>query len=194
MDYLFAPDRLDTPEFTIRSHQPGDGPLIAAAIRESYDHLRTFMLWARPDYSDEEAERIARTSRGNYLLAQDFTLTIFSPEGDRCLGGTGYHLREGHITTGNAEIGMWIRADAAGKGLGTKVLVAMLRWGFEAWPWLRLSWRCDTRNIASIRTAEKAGMQKEGCLRSDTPLPDGTRRDTFVFSILKSEWLSRHRG
>jgi RimJ/RimL family protein N-acetyltransferase len=193
VDYLFAPDRLDTPEFTIRALQPGDGPLLGEAIRDSYDHLHPYMAWAKPDYPDEEGERIARTSRGNYLLAQDFGLIILAPGGDRCLGGTGFHLREGPISYGNAEIGMWIRGNAAGKGLGTKVLVALLRWGFEEWPWVRLSWRCDSTNIASARTAEKAGMHKEGCLRSDYPLPGGARRDTFVFSALKSEWLARHR-
>jgi RimJ/RimL family protein N-acetyltransferase len=191
-NYLFAPDRIDLPEFTIRSYEPGDGPLMSEALNNSYEHLHPYMYWVKPYQSNEECEQRCRLFRARYLLAEDFVLGIFSPAGDRLLGGTGYHLREGDLSTRNAEIGMWIRADAAGRGLGTKVLVALLHWGFEAWPWLRLSWRCDTTNVASARTAEKAGMQKEGLLRSDFPLADGKRRDTYIFSALREEWLSQH--
>jgi RimJ/RimL family protein N-acetyltransferase len=66
----------------------------------------------------------------------------------------------------------------------------MVRWGFTEWPWVRIVWRCDTENIASARVAEKAGMIKEGCMRSDTVVAPGKRRDTFLYAILKDEWLS----
>ena len=191
MGYLVAPDRINTTQFTLRCYEPGDGLLLCQAICASYEHLRTFMPWASPDYSVEEAERFCRTSLARYLLAEDFTLGIFSPDGRRLLGGSGYHLREGDLTTRNAEIGMWIRADAAGQGLGTRVLVTLLRWGFDVWPWRRLSWRCDARNLASARVAAKGGLQKEGLLRSDFPLEDGTRRDTLIFSAIRDEWLSQ---
>jgi RimJ/RimL family protein N-acetyltransferase len=150
------------------------------------------MPWAKPDYSVEDAEHFCRTSRARYLLAENFTLGIFPPDGRRLLGGCGYHLREGDLSTRNAEIGMWIRGDAAGQGLGTRVLVTLLRWGFDDWPWMRLSWRCDTRNLASARVAAKAGMQQEGLLRSDFPLEDGTRRDTLIFSAIRHEWLTQY--
>ncbi len=192
MDYLLAPDQIDAPDFTIRSYEPGDGALLSPAICESYEHLRTFMEWARPDYSVEEAERFCRTSRAHYLLAENFNLGIFSPAGDRVLGGTGFHLREGPLAFQNAEIGMWIRGDVAGSGLGTQALIALLRWGFTEWPWLRIAWRCDTTNLASARVAEKAGMQREGCLRSDVPVSGGRRRDTYVYSMLRDEWLARY--
>jgi len=192
MDYLTAPDRITSPDFTIRSYEPGDGALLSQAICESYEHLRTFMEWARPDYSVEDAERFCRTSRAHYLLAENFNMGIFSPAEDRVLGGTGFHLREGPLAFQNAEIGMWIRGDAAGSGLGTQALTTLLRWGFTEWPWLRIAWRCDTTNLASARVAEKAGMQREGCLRSDTPVRGGRRRDTYVYSMLRDEWLARY--
>lgn len=191
LDYLFAPDRIDLPEFTIRSYEPGDGKLLNEATQSSYEHLRTFMPWATPDLPVEESEKLCRKFRGQYLLAENFVIGVFAPDNKQVLGGTGFHLREGNLSTLNAEIGMWIRGDAAGQGLGTKVLVAMLRWGFTEWPWLRLSWRCDTRNLASAWVAEKAGMLKEGLFRSDTPVDDG-RRDTLLFAALRDEWLASH--
>ncbi len=191
MDYLFAPDRLDTPAFTVRSYEPGDGPLLSEAAVSSYEHLRTFMPWARPTYPVEEAERRCREWCGRYLQATDFVLGIFSPAGDRLLGGTGFHLRDQPLRRGSADIGMWIRADSAGRGLGTQVLLALLTWGFSAWPWVRLTWHCDTRNLASARTAYKAGMLLEGCLRQDEVAADASeRRDTYVFAALRGEWTA----
>lgn len=192
VDYFFAPDRLDLADFTIRSYDVGDGVLMSEAVNNSYEHLKTYMPWAKPYQANDESEAICRRFRARYLLAEDFPMGIFSPSGDRVLGSTGYHLREGDLSTRNAEIGMWIRADAAGQGLGTRVLVALLRWGFDAWPWMRQSWRCDVTNIASARTAEKAGMQREGLLRSDFPVGDGLRRDTYIYAALREPWLAQH--
>jgi RimJ/RimL family protein N-acetyltransferase len=103
--------------------------------------------------------------------------------------GTGYHLREGPLQSGNAEIGMWIRAGSAHQGLGTRVLQALLRWGFAEWPWQRISWRCNGTNLASQRVAERAGMRKEGVLRSHRVTPDGSREDTVCYAALRGEWL-----
>jgi RimJ/RimL family protein N-acetyltransferase len=86
---------------------------------------------------------------------------------------------------------MWIRADEAGRGLGTDVLRALLRWGFGEWPWKRLAWRCDARNVASIRVAEKAGMRREGVLRSHMLTPARERRDTVCYALLRDEVTQR---
>lgn len=185
---FIAPERYVTPNFVIRSYLPGDGVLLSDAVNNSYEHLKTFMPWAKPYQSIEESEALVRRFRGRYLLNEDFVLGIFSPDEQRLLGGSGFHLREGGFAHRSAEIGMWIRADAAGKGLGVAVLRALLEWGFTAWPWERLAWRCDGHNIASRRTAEKAGLRHEGVLREHLALPDGSRRDTYLYAMLKTEW------
>jgi RimJ/RimL family protein N-acetyltransferase len=38
------------------------------------------------------------------------------------------------------------------------------------------------------------GCTEEGILRSESFRPDGSRRDSIVLSILKSEWESELRG
>ncbi|MBX3084103.1 MAG: GNAT family N-acetyltransferase [Anaerolineae bacterium] len=189
MSTFFAPDRYETPDFTIRCYQPGDGQMSQDSVNTSYEHLRTFMPWAKPDFSLEELEANARRFCGEYLSNQEFALGIFLPDGTRKLGGTGFHLRGQPVENLNAEVGMWIRASEAGKGLGTRVLNHMLHWGFTAWPWVRLEWRCDTLNLASAAVARKAGMRLEGTLRQDERRSDGTRRDTYVFAILRDEYL-----
>jgi RimJ/RimL family protein N-acetyltransferase len=188
--YFFAPDRYLTPTFLVCSYQPGDGPLLQEAVTTSYEHLKTFMPWATPTQSLEHSEWNARRFCGSYLLNTDFVMGIFAPDRSRLLGGTGFHLRWGPLSDGTAEIGMWIRGSEAGRGLGTQVLRALLQWGFTDWPWVRLVWQCDSRNIASIRVAEKAGMRQEGAFMSNTSLGNGNRRDTYLFAMLRSEYLA----
>lgn len=191
--YIVAPDRRIAQDFVLRCYEPGDGPSLSEAVNASYEHLKRFMPWAVPHQAVETSEQLCREFRARWLLASDFVIGIWAPDESRLLGGSGYHLREGGLDLGNAEIGMWIRADAAGRGLGTAVLDALLRWGFEEWPWVRLSWRCSSANLASQRVAEKAGLLREGLLRSHAFDPDGTRRDTVCYAMLREEWRSRER-
>ncbi|MFQ5654734.1 MAG: GNAT family N-acetyltransferase [Planctomycetota bacterium] len=183
-----APERHAGRGFLLRRYSPGDGSILREATTSSYEHLRVFMPWATPRQSRDEAEALVHRFCAHYLLGKDFILGIFSRDEKTLLGGCGYHLREGALESESAEIGMWIRASEAGHGLGTRVLVTLLGWGFSEWPWKRLSWRCDTRNAASVRIAEKAGMTREGVLRSHMLSPTGERRDTACFAALRGEW------
>lgn len=183
---FFAPAAYTATDFVIRSYQPEDWQALRRVHIASYEHLRPWMPWASPDPNPHELEALCRRFAARYLLGEEFVLGLWM--GDELVGGTGFHLREGPLTSGNAEIGMWIAASHAGCGLGTRALAAMLAWGFTAWPWYRLSWHCDTRNHASARVAEKNGLVREGMLRSDAADVDGQRRDTYVYAILRPEW------
>jgi RimJ/RimL family protein N-acetyltransferase len=186
-----APTSFISDGMTIRAYQPGDGSELRVATTSSYEHLRPWMPWATPEDSVEAAEVRCRRFAARYLLNEEFVLGIWV--GDQLAGGTGFHLRGAPLALQIAEIGMWIRGSYAGQGLGTRVLQAMLKWGFEGWGWERLSWHCDTRNLASARVARKNGLLLEGALRSDALDVEGRRRDTYVFSILRQEWLERER-
>lgn len=186
---LVAPESFRGDGFVLRSYRPGDGPRLGAATRSSFAHLRGWMPWAVPDQSDQQAELLARQFRGRWLLAEDFVVAIVDPDDTELLGGCGYHLRHGPLEWGVAELGMWIRGDLAGQGLGTRALLGLLRWGFDAWPWRRLVWRCDAQNAASRRVAEKAGMALEGIATQDAPSVDETRwRDTATYAALRARW------
>ncbi len=189
--FFFAPEWITERDLIIRSYQPGDGPAMSSILNASYDHLHRWMAWAQPHQTDEQSEANVRRFRGNYLLNTDFVLSIWldGPDGPRLAGGTGYHLvRGGSLETRSADIGMWIGVPFAGQGLGTRVLRLLLRWGFTAWPWERLTWHCDTRNLGSARVAEKAGLHLEGTLRQNWLDIGGQRGDTRLYSMLKSEW------
>jgi len=190
-DYFFAPEEYLTERLLLRPYQPGDGAELSAAVLESYEHLKPWMPWATESQSEEESEQLVRTFRAGFLLAQNFVFAIRTTDDRRLLGGAGFHLREGPLSSGNAEIGMWIRSSEANKGIGSEALRALIEWGFTEWPWNRLSWRCDLENKVSIQLAQKAGMQREGILRQHMRNPAGEVRNTACHAILKEEWTSR---
>jgi RimJ/RimL family protein N-acetyltransferase len=186
-----APVSFTNDGFTLRPYQPGDGRELYVATTSSYEHLRPWMLWATLEDTAEAAELRCRRIAARYLLNEDFTLGIWI--GDQLAGGTGFHLRGAPLAFQTAEIGMWIRGSYAGQGLGTRALRAMLKWGFEEWGWQRLSWHCDTRNLASASVARKNGLLLEATLHSDALDVHGRRRDTYIFAILRDQWLERNR-
>ena len=85
MDYLFAPERHEADGFVLRCYDVGDGPLLADAANESYEHLRPWMPWAKPDNSVEEAEQRVREFRARYLLAENFVSASSVPTAGDCL-------------------------------------------------------------------------------------------------------------
>jgi RimJ/RimL family protein N-acetyltransferase len=190
LDHFCAPERIDLPDFTLRAYAPGDGPALTDAVITSHEHLRTWLAWSVPEQTVEQSEDLVRSFAAGYLTNRDFTIGVWSPDGARLLGGTGFHLRGRPVGDQVAEIGMWIRADASGRGLGTAVLRAMLRWGFTDWPWERLAWHCDERNTASARTAERAGMRREGALRGDKPEVGEGRRTTLIYGLTRADPLT----
>ena len=58
--------------------------------------------------------------------------------------------------------------------------------GFE-----RIEFRADNNNKRSNAAMQKIGCTVEGILRNHLPLPNGTRRDSIVLSILKEEWTAK---
>ena len=176
------PNAHETPHFTIRAYRPGDARALHRAKQRSYEHLKPWMPWAQEaqgSLADDEA--LVDSWVDSWQAGKDFLLSIWSPGGDY-LGGTGFHPGPYGLKGGVAEIGLWIVAEEAGQGLGTEVLVALLAWGFHDWPWQRLFWRCNSRNVASRRVALKAGMVHEGTHRSEYEPATGRRRDTEVYA------------
>ncbi len=184
MDLLF-PTNYQADGFVLRAYQAGDGAALRLATTESYEHLKPFMPWAVADQTLEQAEAVARRLASGFLAGTDYTLGVW--DGEFLIGGTGFHLRCGPIEWKCAEIGMWIHGERAGTGLGTRVLGAMLDWGFGEWGWERLVWKCDVANAASSRVAEKNGMTREAILRSSAVDVSGNRCDMNYFAKLKAQ-------
>ncbi len=83
------------------------------------------------------------------------------------------------------EIGYWIRTSETGKGYITEAVNALTVYGFGELKADRIFIRCDDRNPASARVAEKAGYQLEGIMRNDSLANDGSLRSTRLYARIR---------
>jgi N-acetyltransferase len=94
------------------------------------------------------------------------------------------------LTIGHTWIGKrWQRTP-----LNSEAKLLQLRYAFEELGANRVSLETDIRNEASQRANERLGAQREGVLRSHRVRPDGTLRDTVVYSVIASEWPAVEEG
>jgi len=82
----------------------------------------------------------------------------------------------------------WYGKEFQGTGLNKNCKYLLLKFAFEVLKVERVEFRADNENQRSINAMKSIGCVVEGVLRSNTYKPDGKRRDSIVFSILKDEW------
>lgn len=82
----------------------------------------------------------------------------------------------------------WIGKEFRGTGLNRNCKFLLLSFLFETLDFKRIEFVTDSRNIRSRKAIEGIGGTFEGELRSHLVLPDGFRRNTAIYSILKEEW------
>jgi N-acetyltransferase len=87
------------------------------------------------------------------------------------------------------EIGStWTRASCQRSGLNTQCKLLLLTHAFETLDCIAVEFRTHRLNSQSRRAIERLGAQLDGILRSHLRMPDGTLRDTCVYSITAAEW------
>jgi RimJ/RimL family protein N-acetyltransferase len=181
------PYRIETERLVIRCWDPRDARLLKEAIDSSLDHLRPWMPWVEgePRSLDEKVE-LLRRFRGQFDLGEEFVYGIFSRDESEVVGGTGLHARVGDDAF---EIGYWIRASAAGRGLATETVAALTRVAFEVSGVDRVEIHVDPANDRSLAIPPKLGFVEEATLRRRLPSPRAgePRRDEVVFTILAED-------
>jgi len=87
------------------------------------------------------------------------------------------------------EIGYtWYRQSVRRTGVNTECKLLMLGHAFHELNCIAVEFRTHFFNSTSRGAIERLGAKRDGILRSHQLLPDGSRRDTVVYSILDVEW------
>jgi RimJ/RimL family protein N-acetyltransferase len=110
-------------------------------------------------------------------------------KGDRIVGSTSYFgvaTRHKRVEIGST----WYIRDVLGTAVNPECKYLMLRHAFEDWGAGRVQFTTDSNNARSQRAIEKLGAKREGSLRNHAIGPDGTFRDSVVYSIVAAEWPS----
>jgi N-acetyltransferase len=87
------------------------------------------------------------------------------------------------------EIGTtWVARRAQRTLLNTEAKLLLLSHAFEGLGVMAVEFRTHFFNFQSREAISKLGAKQDGILRNHSISPNGTSRDTVVFSIINSEW------
>jgi RimJ/RimL family protein N-acetyltransferase len=169
----------------LRPFALSDLPLIRQAAADPYIPAVTSVP---AHYSDdagrafiERQQRRAEDGDGYSFVVADRSTPV------RGWGGLGLWLRE--IENGRAALGYWITPSARGKNLAGWALRGAVTFAFEVLAIPRLHLFVEPWNIASQRTAEFAGFNREAHLRGWERIDD-VQRDMYAYALLRQDWSS----
>ncbi|MET7740894.1 GNAT family N-acetyltransferase [Streptomyces sp. NPDC005385] len=174
---------LDVPEldarggFTLRPWRLSDLPLVHEASEDDYIPLITTVPSPCSDASGVafiERQWSRATTRAGYPF-------VIVTAGGRPVGQVGLWLKD--LSQGRASMGYWVAASARGQGAAVAAVEAVAHWALGTLRIPRLELWIEPENSASVRTAERAGFQREGLLRKWQQVGD-ERRDMFMYALL----------
>jgi RimJ/RimL family protein N-acetyltransferase len=93
------------------------------------------------------------------------------------------------------EIGhTWYAKSAQRTAINTECKLLLLTHAFEKLACIGVEFRTHWFNHASRMAIARLGAKQDGVLRNHQLLPDGSKRDTVVFSVIDGEWpaVKRH--
>ena len=163
-------------DLTLRPWTEDDIPALVAGCNDP-EIARWIPLIPHP-YTDADA----RSFLTGEVAPADYRLAITVDGG--VVGGIGMGLNS-HDYRGT--LGYWIARDARGRGICTRALRVLAGHGLEELELQRLELIADPDNRASQCVAEKVGFQREGVLRAHLRHPDGSIRESVMFSLLPGE-------
>lgn len=177
-----APVTLHGRHATLVPLQPAHADALAAAVADG----ELWKLWytSIPEPSRMAAEierRLALQAAGSML-----PFTVLDTDGTPVGMTTYMHVDAVHR---RVEIGStWYAQRAQRTPLNTECKRMLLAHAFDALDCIAVEFRTHRFNVQSRRAIERLGAQLDGILRSHQRMPDGTLRDTAVYSITAAEW------
>lgn len=87
------------------------------------------------------------------------------------------------------EIGYtWYQQSSQGSTINTECKLLLLSHAFEVMRCIAVEFRTHFFNQKSRKAIERLGAKFDGILRNHMIMPNGTLRDTCIYSIIASEW------
>jgi RimJ/RimL family protein N-acetyltransferase len=165
-------------------------PLSAARLDQFIDAVRDGELWKLwytmippPENMAKEIESRLKQQHAGSMLP----FAVIDPATNVAVGMTTYMNID--AATRRVEIGStWYRRSVQRSALNTECKLMLLRYAFEDLECVAVEFRTHAFNFQSRRAIERLGAKLDGVLRNHRRAMDGTLRDTYVYSIITSEW------
>jgi N-acetyltransferase len=178
---------------TLEPLRPGHAGALATAASDG----RLWELWytsvPAPEGMAADVEaRLARQAAGEML-----PFVVRRNADGAVVGATTYLNLD--LEVPRLEVGStWTAASAQRTGVNAESKLLLLTHAFEVLGCLAVEFRTHWHNQQSRAAIARLGAKQDGVLRNHRRMPDGSLRDTVVFSITDTEWPAvrndlRHR-
>ena len=153
----------------LRRVRADDALGIALAVGASLDYLKPWMAWATREAAERRTQ-LFRVAEADDLweTGSDFIYSILLPPGQTVIGEIGLHRRGGE---GGMEIGYWVDARYAGRGLGTEAARMLTEVALGLPGVARAEIHCDEANLASAAIPRKLGYRLDRIDRHQPEAP-----------------------
>lgn len=137
----------------------------------------------KPDAMAAEIER----RLGLKAKATMLPFTVFDRASQRVVGMTSFMNID--LAGPRVEIGStWYAQSVQRTPLNTEAKLLLLSHAFDHLGCIAVEFRTHVLNQQSRRAIERVGAKLDGILRQHTRMPNGTLRDTCVYSVTSPEW------
>lgn len=174
------PIEIDGIRYRLRPFEPGDLRVVEEASRDDFIPLITTVP---SEWTPEEGRAFLDRQNSRLSEGEGWSLAIVDRQRDRAVGQIGLWIT--HLQKGRAEIGYWIAESGRRQGAASEAVQALSDWAFEQLDVDRLSLFIEPWNTASIKTAERAGYEREGLLRNWERVSE-TPRDMWSYARTRS--------
>jgi RimJ/RimL family protein N-acetyltransferase len=175
---------------TLRSQRINLEPLAQRHCDDLVEAVKDGALWTlwytsipSPDTMQAEIERrLALQVAGSML-----PFAVIDNATGRAVGMTTYMNVDAinrHVEIGST----WYRKSVQRTALNTQCKLMLLTHAFEALDCIAVEFRTHAFNHQSRTAIERLGAKLDGVLRNHQIASNGTLRDTYVYSIIASEW------
>jgi N-acetyltransferase len=175
---------------TLRSERVNLEPLDQRHCDDLIEAVKDGALWTLwytsvppPEGMQAEIERrLALQVAGSML-----PFTVVDNRAGRAVGMTTYmnvDAKNRHVEIGST----WYRKSVQRTALNTQCKLMLLTHAFETLDCIAVEFRTHAFNHQSRSAIERLGAKLDGVLRSHQIASNGTLRDTYVYSIIASEW------
>jgi ribosomal-protein-alanine N-acetyltransferase len=165
----------------LREFTKDDLPMVLDLATDEYvQHIGSLPARAHVHEALDWLER----NRGRWAEGAGFSFAVAELARDRAVGGAGLWLRE--LAAGRASAGYSIAPTQRGHGYAADALIALTGFAWTIPELHRVELQIEPWNTASVRTAERAGYQREGLLRSYMEI-GGRRRDMLLYAAVRPD-------
>lgn len=148
---------------------------------ELFNHWYTFI--PKPGDMDSEINRRLKLFEEKSMIP----FAVIDKKTQKAIGMTTFMNL--NLANKKTEIGStWYRQNVQKTAVNIEAKILLLTHAFEVFECIAVEFRTHFINFQSRKAIEALGAKLDGILRNDRIMPDGSLRDTCVYSILNHEW------